>query len=115
MIKPCSISITNEKEPVNFASPSPIEYQIYFFKEENGVPVIIFNFKKRSDNKAFIFARNSKNYQIQKVFVQNSCYRISTLLNFHGFLLNTNYEDAFDFFNQFRKISQLNIYEEGNG
>jgi hypothetical protein len=37
MIKPCSISITNEKELGNLVISSPIEYQIYFFKEENGV------------------------------------------------------------------------------
>jgi hypothetical protein len=36
-------------------------------------------------------------------------------LNFHGFLLNTKIEDRIDFFNQFWKVSQLNIYEEGNG
>jgi hypothetical protein len=63
--------------------------------------VDIFTFKKLIDNTDFIFARNSKNYQVLKIFIQNSCSRIPTLLNFHGFLLNTKIEDRIDFFNQF--------------
>jgi hypothetical protein len=58
---------------------------------------VIFNFKKWIDNKAFIFDRNAKNYQVQKVFIQNYCYRIPTLSNFYGFPLNTKIENSIGF------------------
>jgi hypothetical protein len=60
MIKPCPLSILIEKEPQNLAQPFFIEEPVYFFKDEDGIPAVIFKLNSKYDDKDFIHDQNEK-------------------------------------------------------
>jgi hypothetical protein len=86
MITPCPNSILNEKELQNFAKPYEIAYPINIFEDEYGNLIVIFNLKNQDDNKIFIFSKNEKIYQAEKIYFQYSIYKILTHLNFQNVL-----------------------------
>jgi RNA recognition motif-containing protein len=115
MIKPCPSSLSNEKELRLFAQPYEIVHPIYFFEDEDGIEIVIFNLKNLIDDKDFILLKNEKVYQGQKIFIQQSIYKIPTRLNFRGFPRTTIFEEALDFFSEFGNIFQLTLFDDRNG
>jgi RNA recognition motif-containing protein len=115
MIKPCPPSISNENELQKFLMPYLIDLPIYFFKDENGIPIVIFNLKDQIDDKALILTRNVNDYQSQQIFVEKSIYKIPNRLNFHGFLSTTCYKEALDFFSELGEVFHLTLFDNKNG
>jgi hypothetical protein len=111
MIKPCPLSISNEKELQNFARPFLIEGSVYFYKDEDGIPVVIFKLNSKYDDIDINHDRNKK-ILWKKIFIQYSIYKIPVRLNFCGFPLTTSYDDALDFFSKFGTVIQLTLYDK---